>query len=318
MNSAVSSPAETVLRDELARADRALGGVAPVLEHVLAGAGQSLLSDAIVARVRGMLNDLANQFVRSMRASTSEMDIEPNDGLVDRLASELASDTPILVHCHAMAMEGVLTDRLDQRSSIDPILSPLWQELIASEDAAVGETAMQALTAQSRFMQTQRRMQQPALDLPAEVLERALRIWARSMPVEDEPVVTEAMRGLKADYDEAQTRLALIARLIGSMRSGVLAALELEHAGLALFVSALALSTGQMRARAVMACNEQQAARLAIGLRAAGLDVNAVERQFVALEPTANVPRGLDDLSVDAARAIIEDSASQLTVDGGW
>jgi len=317
LSSAVTSPVENVFRDELARADRALSGVAPVLEHLLAGNGQSLFSDAVLASVRGMLNDLAYQLISRLRSQTGD-EVQIEDGPTANLARQLASDTPILIHLHANAVEGVLTQRLDQRSSVDPVLSPLWQELIASDDAAIGENAMQALAAQSRFVQGQRRMQQRVSDLPAETLERTLRIWARSTPVEQEPALTEAMRSLKSDYDEAQTRLGLIARLISSMRGGLLAALELEHAGVALFVSALALRTGQSRERSVMACHSQQSARLAVSLRAAGLEADAVERQFVSLEPNLRIPRGLADLSPDVARSMLEENASLRTVGGSF
>ena len=319
MNSATVNPVETVLRDELARADRALGGVAPVLGHVLAGSGHSLVSDAVVARVRGMLNDLAGQFVERLAAQAGEeaADKMIDFASVDALADQLANDVPILATLHATAMEGLLTERLDQRSNVDPVLSPLMQELIASQDAATGETAMQALAAQSRFMQGQRRMQQPVLELSSETLERALRIWVRATPVENEPRVTQAMRQLKAEYDEAQTRTGLFARLVSSMRSGVVAALELQHAGLAIFVSALASQSGQSRERAILACHDDQAARLAVSLRAVGLDAEAIERQFVALDPAVRLPRGFEDVSTDNARAMLQDSLSQVHQSAG-
>lgn len=309
MNSATANSVETVLRDELARADRALNGVAPVLGHVLAGPGHSMVNDAVVARVRGMLNDLAAQFVARLAVQNGET--LADHASTDALSDQLAGDAPILATLHASAIEGLLTERLDQRSSVDPVLSPLLQELIASQDAATGETAMQALAAQSRFMQAQRRMQLPVLELSSETLERALRIWARATPVEHEPRVTQAMRELKAEYDEAQTRTGLIARLVSSMRGGVVAALELEHAGLAIFVSALASKSGQSRERAILACHDDQAARLAVSLRAVGLDGEAIERQFVALDPAVRLPRGLEDISPDNARAMLHDSLSR-------
>lgn len=313
MNSATASPVETVLRDELAREDRALGGVAPVLGHVLAGSGNALLNDAIVARVRGMLNDLANQFASRLCSQSDEesRSAPPLRPSIDTLSDQLARDAPILASLHATAIEGILTERLDQRSSVDPVLSPLMQELIASQDAATGETAMQALAAQSRFMQGQRRMQQPVLELSSETLERALRIWARATPVEHEPRVMQAMRQLKAEYDEAQTRTGLLARLVSSMRTGVVAALDLEHAGLALFASALASQSGQSRERAILACHDAQVARLAVSLRAVGLDAAAIERQFTALDPAVRLPRGLEAVSTDIARAMLHDSLAQ-------
>ncbi|MDJ0977800.1 MAG: hypothetical protein QNI87_04630 [Erythrobacter sp.] len=315
MNDADGNPVDTVLRDELARADRALGGVAPVLAHVLASSGHALVNDAIVARVRGMLSDMSVQLVNRLPDPVLER-ITEQDEPVDRLVERLANDTPTLAHVHAIAMEGVLTDRLDQRASIDPILSPLSQELIASHEETTAETAMLALAAQSRFMQAQRRMQYPVLELPAEALERVMRLWARSTPMEHEAAVTEAMRELKADYDEAQSRGGLIARLVASMRGGVVAALELEHAGLALFVSALAHRTGQSRDRAVLACHEMQAVRLAVSLRAAGLDATAIERQFLVLESQSNVPHQFVELTADAALAMLQDSEGFTYADG--
>lgn len=319
MNSAAASSVETVLRDELARADRALAGVAPVLGHVLAAAGHSLVSDAVVARVQGMLNDLARQLVGRLAMDKGEApgsgpDADPAS--IEALAAQLANDTPMLSFLHALAMEGLLTERLNQRVSIDPVLSPLWQELIASEDAATSETAMQALAAQSRFMQAQRRMQQPVLELSSEALERALRIFARTTPVDREAHTMQGMRALKQEYDEAKTRIGLIARLVSSLRGGVVAALELEHAGLALFASALAHKTGQSRERTVLACHDQQAARLALALRASGLDGAGVERQLITLDPDIRLPRGLDGVSPENARAILQDSLARSFREG--
>ncbi|MEM7700493.1 MAG: hypothetical protein AAF251_01005 [Pseudomonadota bacterium] len=313
MDSAVTSPAETALKGELARADRALNGVAPVLEHALASDGGGLVNDLLVARVRGMVNDLARQ-LEAWRSIESHDTSRLPDKTPDRLTHLLITDTPILRHLHASAIEGVLTEKLDRQSGLDPVLSSLWQELIASEDPVVSETAMQALAAQSRFMQAQRRMQQPILDLPPEVLERALRIWVRATNVDEEPSVTAAMRAIKSDYDEAQSRLGLITRLVSSMREGRIAALELDHAGLALFTSGIASLTGETRERAVLACHNQQVVRLAVCLIAAGLDRSAIEQQVVLLDPANTTPRGLSELSPDIARALLQKSATK----GQW
>ncbi|KPQ22796.1 MAG: hypothetical protein HLUCCX21_05985, partial [Porphyrobacter sp. HL-46] len=54
---------EAILRDQLVREERALGSVVPVLHHLLASEGQTLVSEAVLARVRGMLADLAAQLL---------------------------------------------------------------------------------------------------------------------------------------------------------------------------------------------------------------------------------------------------------------
>lgn len=297
-------PVETVLRDELARADRALGSVAPVLGHVLASSGHAMVSDAMVARIRGMLKDLSRQFLAHL-PNLDEIAAGSRTDPVDVLTEHLADDALLLNYLHSVAVEAILTQRLEQRASIDPVLSPLWQELIASSDPLTAETAMQALAAQSRFVQAQRRMQHPVAEMPPEVLERALRILARVTPVANETGVTQALRALKSEYDEASSREGVIARLVTALRGGAIAALELEHAGFALFASALADRTGQSRDKAVLACHDHQTARLALSLRAAGLDETAIERQFLTLEPAEHPPQGLADLSADAARALL-------------
>lgn len=318
MTSASASTVETVLRDELARADRALSGVAPVLGHMLASSGHALVSDAIVARVRGMLGDLASQLLdRQQRAGVPEHEYDeaaPGIDPVDKLADALAEDALVLRHLHAIAMEGHVTQRLESRSAIDPVLTPLWQELIASDNGSIGESAMQALAAQSRFGQAQRRMQYPLSELPPDMLERVLRIWVRMTAAEQEPSVMIALHSLKSEYDEAATRIGQLNQMISKMQGTAIAALELEHSGLALFASALSHLTGQSRDRAILACHSRQAARLALSLRAAGQDEAAIERQFMILEPAAMVPPSIADLSVEAARTLLQNSQFDATV----
>lgn len=300
---------EAAIRVELTREYRGLVGVAPVLGHMLVNSGNALVSDAIVARVRGMLNDLAHQLISRLPHGEQSGAAGPEEG-VDRLADQLAQDAPILTYLHAAAIESVLVERLDLKSSIDPVLTPLWQELVASEDFATGEAAMQALASQSRFLQTQRRMQHPLDELPSEILERVLRIWVRGTSIGDEPDVSAAMRAIKLEYDEAETRLGLISRLVGAMRSGMIAALEIEHAGLALFVTALAQASGQSRELAVLACHQDQAMRLAISLKASGLEAPAVERQLLIFEPTLGIINDVAAISIERARELL--SASRI------
>ncbi len=293
---------ETVLGDELSRSKRALDTVAPVLAHMLANSGNSLVSDAVLARVRGMLNDIAQQLLAVHKGEGGE----PFGDALNRLADHVASDAHVLAHLHATAIEAQLTERLSKISAVDPVLSGLLQELVASEDAETAETAMTALASQSRFVQTQRRMQYPITELPPEMLERVLRVWARITPVERDAEVTAAIRDLRADYDEASTRIGRIRRLISSMRGSAIAALELEHAGLALFASALAAQAGQTREHAVLACHECQAARLALSLRAAGLEEAAIARQFALLEPAERLLQGIGEISIARARVLLQ------------
>lgn len=289
---------EAILRQELARETRALGSVVPVLRHLLASDGQRLISDAILARVRGMLSHLAMQLVAAAdgRDPALRLPADNDPQAHDTLAEDLAGDPLLLAHCHSLAAESQLAERLHQHRGIDPVLSPLLQELIASDEAVIAELAMNTLAAQSRFIQTQRRMELPLGELPPELFHA---ITARHVPQ------VEALRKLNAGYDEAASRLGLLARLVSAMRRGAIAALALDHAGPALFVAALAALSRETREQAVLACQDGQGARLALALRSAGLSEEAIARQFQLVDPAAQPIRDLDAISPERARLLL-------------
>lgn len=308
MERSAHSAIETILRDELTRGDTALSGVAPVLTHMLSGSGGSLVSEAIVARLRGILGHIARQLLAYTRPDFSEND-------ADRIADFLASDGALLSHCYAQAMEAHLTERLEARSAVDPVLSPLLQELIASDNAEVAELAMLTLTAQSRFMQTSKRMELPLEELPADLFQHMLALWARAphdaSANERESGRANSLKELKSAYDEGATRAGLLARLVSAMRGGARAALSLEHAGLALFGTALSVMTRQPRELAILSCHPRQTARLALSLRAAGLIEHEIEQQFALLHPEQKLPRGFDDLLPDRAQTLISQAEAR-------
>lgn len=300
MDLAADDAVEAILRGGLAREARALKAVVPVLRHLLGSEAQGLVSEAILARVRGMILDLAAQLLaaqagRDLSARAPGADPAALDALAERLMGEEA----LLAHCHALATESLVADRLQQRHAFDPVLSPLLQELIAAEDPAVAALAMTTLAAQSRFVQSQRRMELPFCELPAELFHSLL---ARALRGAGDDA---GLSRLQASYDEATSRLGLLARLVAGMRRGAVAALALDHAGLALFTSALARETRSPRAEAVLACQEGQGVRLALLLRAASLSVPAIERQLVLAEPAALLPPAIGALTAARAAALL-------------
>lgn len=269
--------AEQELAAELARSDRGAAAVIPVLRHLLASEGASLVNEAVVARVRGILNNLARQIYSGERAQMPPT-AEAEDAL-DVLTNRLASDEALLSQIHNLALEGHLADRFEQRLSLDPVLSPLLQELIASDDAGVAELAMQTLAAQARFIQGQRRMEFPLEELPAELLGKAIDMADGLC----HPESAANLVRLQSNYDEAVTRLGLLKRLVAAMRNAVVACLAFDRAGLALFASGLSAQTGESRQQAVLSCSEQQPMRLAVALRAAGLGMPGIEKQLLMI-----------------------------------
>lgn len=302
MDRSAHSAIETILRDELTRGDLALSGVAPVLTHMLSGSGGSLVSEALVARLRGILSHIAHQLLASRDTEYAASD-------ADRFTDFLASDGAVLSHCYAMAMEGYLTERLEAKAALDPVLTPLLQELIASTNAEVAELAMTTLAAQSRFVQSSKRMEMPLRELPADMFHHLLQLWIHAQnshgDTSGEAGLKDSLAALRSDYDEGATRAGLLARLVSAMRGGARAALSLEHAGLALFTTALNVLTKQPRELAVLSCHPRQSARLALSLRAAGLIEDEIEQQFTILHPEKKLPRGFDDLLPDRAQTMI-------------
>ena len=303
---------ESLFGDELAAADLALANVSPILRHLLGNDDHALFSDRIVAQVRAQIEDLARQLAMSLEAAMGHADArERADDTAPQLAAALIDSPAILTHAHALALEAQLAERLATRLSLDAVLSPLLQALIASADPNTAATAMALLAAQARFVQAQRRGELPLAELPGDLLHAALLIM-REHAGGDDPardriagVLETAIRG---NFDEAANRLGLLHRLVGGMGGGAIAALDVGQAGVALFVTALGLGAGLERDAAVLATSEAQLPRLALALLASGAKPAAVEQQFVALHPEITLPDGFETLRADRAAALLAGS----------
>ena len=96
------------------------------------------------------------------------------------------------------------------------------------------------------------------------------------------------------------------------MGGGALAALSVDHAGVAMFLSALATGSGQDRDLVALATNDKQLARLALSLRAAGLKADGVEQQFSYLHPQITLPEGFEGLRADDAAGLLASTAPAI------
>lgn len=304
---AVMAPDE-VLREELAQGDALLGTISPILRHLLANDDRSVFSDEIVARVRGMLSGLAGQLLAPATGGHADRQSAIADqNLAHQLVAELVENPAFLAHIHATALEWQVTERLQARLSLDPVLTPLVQNLIASQDRETAALAVNFLASQARFAQAMRRMTLPLGELPGDLLHAAL-VTLRTVSgsgAEADARAQAAEQEIRKDYDEATSRLGLLSRLVSGMGGGAVSALSVTHAGVAMFLTALSLASGQDRDLAVFATNEAQAGRLALSLRASGLKATAIEEQFLALHPDLVLPDGLDRISADRAAAIL-------------
>lgn len=304
---------ENALRQDLVHCDALIGTITPILRHLLANDEHSVFSDEVIACVRGMMAHIAHQLLTELAIAAGDEDPRNHPG--ERIAAVvdcLVGHGSFLVHVHALALEWQLIQRLQARCALDPVLSPLLQALIASTDAAMASSAMSVLASQARFATSQRRMQLPLAELPADLLHAALLVL-RSFADGDlatPAAVQQAEHTIRSRFDESRSRLGLIMRIVLGMGGGATAALAVSHAGASIFLSALALASGQDRDLAVLSTNEGQLARLALALRASGLKTQAIEEQFISLHPDVALPDGFEQLGSDQAAALLARSTS--------
>ena len=295
----------------MARSDSMLAGIEPILGHLLSAPDHSLFSDEIVARVRGMLADLARQVLRTQADATGK---QGRDAFADRhgeaLAEHFQASNLLLSHCHALAIEWQLTDRLEAELGMDPVLSPLLQRLVADSDPMMSSSAMAALTAQARYVQGQRRMEVSLGELPGDLFHQLLGSWRKYCGETRSEAIERAEAKLRSSFDEGANRLALFERLItrGANRD----ALYLEDAGTGLFFTALANYSGQSREMAILSSHSRQTTRLGLGLRAAGLEPRRIDEVLLRLHPGAAPLAGLDQVDEDSARGILLDAAHSI------
>lgn len=300
---------EAALQGELAQGDSVLATVTPIMRHLLGGGGGAILSEMVIAGVRGMAADIARQLLdaRTRAGGESERPQHPATQLAE-LGAALTASPALVGHCHALALEWMLAQQLQARLSLDPVLSSLLQSEMASANPETAALAMRFLAAQARFCQDQRRMQLPLLELPGDLLHGAL-IVLRTLSVGEGDALANAAAGAEAairkEYDEGRSRLGLATRLVAGLHEGGLAALSLGHAGTALFLTALALGSRQDRDLVALATDESQLARLALALRACGLKQAAVEEQFLTLHPDIALPEGFELIGPDQATALL-------------
>lgn len=312
MESHAHSPAEvtvdTVLRDELAHGDAMLGTIGPILRHLLDNGGNSFFSDEIVSNVRGMANDLSRQLLAELAVAAGAEEAHDHAAAdVAALTSAIVANPALLAHLHALAIEWQLTQRLQRRLALDPVLPPLLQSLIAASDPALAAAAMSALAAQARFCQAQRRMQHPLEELPGDLLHGVLMAMRATVGAEPEADRHAALAeaSVRARREAKQSRLDLFAQLVAGLGGEAASALSVTHAGVGLFLSALALVTRQDRDLAALSTHESQLARLALTLRASGLKQQPVEEQFVSLHPDVCLPEGFDRIGPDRAASLL-------------
>ena len=282
---------EHPLRAALARGDRMATRSGSALFHLLSTDRLPLLDEAVVAQVGGMIENLAFQLVGDAGESLTEV---------------LLRLDPLRAHCHALALEWRLSLRLESDRALDPVLTPVLHQLVGAEQAETAALAMAAMSAQARFAQSQRRMELPLGELPAEVFHVTLLAARQAAPEGFESLE----RRLRAEFDEGAGRLTLLARLAAETEASHASLFAVEEAGVALWLSALSRKTGETREQSAAAAADPYFGRLLLTLRAAGVAPGEAERQALLIDPDATLPRGLHEVGTrEAAQWLSEAKA---------
>ncbi len=293
--SALSSEAD--LRAELARCEAVRRTISPILVHLLGNGANSLYSDDILAAIRGMAHDVSRQLLEAIDATDSDAE--------SHLPDILLKKKDFIDHLHALALEWKMTQRLHTRLALDPVLSPLLQDLIASTDPETSGLAMHVLAAQARFCQAQRRMNLPIGELPAFILPEIFSSIHLALGKQSDGQVAAVEGWLRVRCDYSKSRLDLMSRLMTSMGGQISMALSVSNAGVALFAVALSIVLQQHKDLVMLSLNDSQAVRLALSLRAAGLKQQDVGAQIFSLHPDMPLSLDLDQISPDEAAAIL-------------
>ncbi|NES69615.1 MAG: bifunctional diguanylate cyclase/phosphodiesterase, partial [Okeania sp. SIO2D1] len=110
--------------------DRALAGVPPVLSHMLSSNAASLVTDDVLARIRGMLSDLARQLIGAeslvLRRSSAEGEEEGREErcVFDAVVMNLLDDRSvrgIVINCHDVTERKSAEDKLLHQSLYDSL-----------------------------------------------------------------------------------------------------------------------------------------------------------------------------------------------------
>lgn len=299
---------EALLRDDLTHADQALVHMGPILRHLLQNDDNSIFSDEVIARVRGMLADIARQLVQALGEAAGHDDAagwarEAGPGL----AAMLSGNQALLNHLHMLAVEWQLTEKLQGRLGLDPVLTPLVQDLIASPDPDVAARGMNLLAAQARFGQSLRRMQIPLAELPGDLHHLSL-MTMQAYIAEDPSGISAAgtaESALRKSRAQHVSRLELLDHITALFGADLPLVLSIENAGVALFLTALGFGAGLSRETAIMCTTESQLARLALSLAASGAGRDGLVSTFVALHPQITLPEGIERLEPDRAAALL-------------
>lgn len=305
---------EEVLSDALVRGDTALASNSAILRHLLENDDQSMFTDEIVARVRGMIRDIARQLlVAQAEAAERGEGLEISNQALERLTTILTANGVLLGHVHALALEYRLCARLQARLGLDPVL-PSHAQALRNNGGSGMALAMGVIAAQARFCQNQRNMELPLVELPESLFHAVLVSQQMQAGEQEQNSLAIAHARLRVAYGNHSNRFALLAQLASDGRAHDPEMLNVMQAGVSAFLSGLAHATRQAREHVVLATFDPRMTRLALSLRAANVGPEHIILQLACFHPDSATPHGYE--FVDAHQAALILAQAPLEVFG--
>ncbi|KQM17380.1 hypothetical protein [Novosphingobium sp. Leaf2] len=296
--------AEAVLLDALANAERASGAARSFLAQAARSPASDDVSEETRVRTYAALASLAVAVLDGLVGAAGARHQPAEVDVVIRVLSECPA---LLEHLRADVIEWQLTQRLHDTLALDPVAPPLLQQLVAQPDHRAAATAF--LTAQMYWCRAHARMNMTLGNLPYAVQNQVCGV-IQALGA-SEPDLADRANIVCADVrsasDPAADRERCSAKVLELLGLDAPAALRVQEAGVALFLTALARRTMQSRTAVAGWTDEAQAARLAVSLRAAGTDPGDIRQQLLALHFDDALAEGLAQIAPQQASDMLAD-----------
>lgn len=273
---------DTVFR-EIARGADWLRSVDSIVYNMIANGRSNLFNDEIIAVTRGLLHSLAEQLnLANVNERPHPLHLRDTTE-TDATMSTLSQNADLVSFCHNLALEFICLRNLQEQLGLDPALPPIIQNSIGSDAGPLAPLAMKLVTAQSRFMQQLTQMRLSLYELPGELLHQILCDWRTVGECEAIASKAKVEASIRRNYNEADSRLALLDRLSSEITTHHPAQFSILHLGLSLFVSRIASETNQSRSQIVLLLDGTQHVRMLVTMIAAGMKQDDAQRNYATI-----------------------------------
>lgn len=288
------SSARDDLRRSLLRGDLEIADIQPVLTQLIGRQNGSCFSSEVLARVRAMLQSLAADLLLRMDGPTATpLSSEKCKAILE----DISGNTLILCYIHSLVLEGYVTARLQAQLGLSATRPALLDGLCHDSDSPLGSLALGCVAAQTRFMALYERMDLRLADLAPEIGTSVLASCSASHGA-----------GVGASVTSRPGRLSLLSDLADHPQFAPSQALDIAHAGFALFATVLAKQSAQERELVVMGVGSHHSTRIALALKSIGVSDELCQRNLSLLNTPVSELDALSAITASDAALILSQS----------